>query len=254
MKTSNTPEVIWQNKLSGCTHRLFAFDLDGTAWLPDILVGLNEEFGPIDQATGKKKWLEYDHAYKVAHTMTNGAHLLAEYQDLFAVKSLDEILTWLKANLKLVPNFRQFCAFLRANGITPVAISNGAGQIAEPMLKFLDIEMPVVTNTLVFNGDGTVARLDCLHNEHDAIRKGDLIEHAVQLGYEIVGCAGDSKGDFAMAEATVKHGGIVIAVGNGGLTQWCQEREGKQLSYEGWIQLDDYASAMHKMQQRVGGF
>lgn len=248
---NSTPEAVWQRTLAGCTRRIFAFDLDATVWLPDILVGLNEQFGPIDPATSKKKWLQYDHAYKVAHTMTNGAHLLAEYQDLFAASTMDEILAWLKSNLKLVKNVHEFMQLLRSCGITPVGISNGASQIATPMQKHLGVEMPTVTNTLVFNTDGTVARLDCLHNEHDAIRKGDLIDLAVELGYEVVGCAGDSKGDFTMAEATRKRGGFIIAVGDGGLTQWCKDH--KQLEADQWVQLDDYATAManRSLQQRI---
>ena len=86
-------EAAWRLKLAGLPRKIWATDLDGTVW-GDILVFLNEAFGPVDQATSQKKWLQYDHAYKVAGTMTNGQHLVAEYRDLLAAKSLPELIEW----------------------------------------------------------------------------------------------------------------------------------------------------------------
>jgi phosphoserine phosphatase len=253
MRRPLKPEQVWRNLLKGCTNRIFAFDLDATLWLPDILVGLNEAFGPTDLLTGKKRWLMYDRAYKVTRTMTNGQHLLHEYKDLFELKTLDELIAWLKENLHLVPNAREFMNFLRRQRITPVAITNGAGQIASVMQKHLNVEMPTISNSLVFDDEGKMTGVSWFHNEDDGVRKGDLIELAAQWGFEIVGCAGDSKGDFGMAEATAKHGGLIIAVGFGGLTDWCFENEGQILKPTGWIRLDNYADALSAMQQRLAG-
>src|SRR5690606_16022520 len=143
MKQSSTSQQdAWLNMLAGCSTDLFLLDLDGTVW-GDILVVLNEQFGPVDP-DGEKRWKKHDRAFKVDGTMTNGAHLEAEYRDLLEAKTIDEMITWLKENLQLIPGVKDFLAFLRSMGVTPVAVSNGSLQIAVPMLKFHGVEMPII--------------------------------------------------------------------------------------------------------------
>jgi 2-hydroxy-3-keto-5-methylthiopentenyl-1-phosphate phosphatase len=242
----------WRRVLQLCaTKRIFAFDLDGTIW-QDILVVLNEAFGPVDQATGEKKWREYDRAFKILGTMSNGAHLEAEYRDLLTEKSLGELTDWLKANHELVPGVRDFLKLLSDNGITPVAISNGAFQIAEAMLDHHDLIMPSICNALVMENDEFFG-LDFVHDEHDGIRKGDLIKEAARLGYKVVGCAGDSKGDIGLATETARLGGLVIAVGNHGLSDWLAANQGDVIKAGDWIGVSDFADAISAMKSRIAG-
>jgi 2-hydroxy-3-keto-5-methylthiopentenyl-1-phosphate phosphatase len=236
----------WRQILAGCQTDLALLDLDGTVW-DDLLVVLNEEFGPVEG--GEKKWKQYDRAFKVLCTMTNGAHLEAEYRDLLTAKGLEDIIAWLKINHKLVAGVKEFLAFLRSNNVTPVAISNGAYEIADAMLAHHGVTMPRVCNSLVFE-DGKFVRMDFFHNEHDGIRKGDLVKAAVEAGHRIVCCGGDSKGDISLVEETVKAGGLAIAVGNHGLSAWCEQNLPNPDTY---VCITDYAEAMQAVQQRIGG-
>jgi len=240
----------WRNVLAGCSGKVFFFDLDGTVW-DDILVVLNEVFGPVDDTTGEKKWKQYDRAFKVLNTMTNGAHLEAEYRDLLTKKTIGELIAWLKANHRLVPGIKDFLKLLADNDITAVAISNGAYEIADEMLHHHDIVMPRVCNSLVME-DGRFTRLAFFHDEHEGIRKGDLVDMAVELGYEVVGCAGDSKGDVGLYTQTVKAGGIVIAVNNHGLSTYLAENADK-FDVNNWLSVSDYADAIGAIRSRVAG-
>lgn len=244
-------KTSWRQVLAGCHSSLFLLDLDGTIW-GDILVVLNEQFGPVD-ADGVKVWKRYDRAFKVDGTMTNGAHLEAEYRDLLEAKTLNELIDWLKANHLLIPGVKDFLKTLAASGVSPVAISNGSRQIAEPMLVHHGVQMPLVANSLKFADDGSFARLEFVHNEDDGVRKGDLVTAAAELGYRIIGCAGDSKGDICMAEATAKAGGLVLACGPGGLSDWCRTNEGKLVGSNDWLEFEDYGSVAHALQARIGG-
>ncbi len=251
MNTPSAWQKSWRNVLAGCsTRRLFLFDLDGTVW-DDILVILNEQFGPVDDS-GEKRWRSYDRAFKIDGTMTNGAHLDAEYRDLLTAKTLSELQLWLRSNHKLIAGIKPFLELLNSMGVTAVAASNGSHEIADPMLEFHGITMPRVCNRLVFDGDKFV-RMEFFHDENDGIRKGDLVKLAHEDGYEIVGCAGDSKGDVGLAQETAKLGGFILAVGQGGLDRWCIENEGKLVSPGGWLDVRDYAQAMQAMQTRLAG-
>ncbi|MBZ0186171.1 MAG: haloacid dehalogenase-like hydrolase, partial [Candidatus Obscuribacterales bacterium] len=165
--------------------------------------------------------------------------------------SLDELTDWLKANHRLIPGVKDFLTTLAANGVSPVAISNGSRQIAEPMLVHHGVEMPMVANSLEFSDDGSFAKLEFVHNENDGVRKGDLVSAAAQWGYRIVGCAGDSKGDICMAEATAKAGGLVLACEPGGLSDWCQANEGKSVGVADWLEFEDYAKVIRAVQARI---
>jgi len=241
--------IAWRNLLALCTTRLFLLDLDGTVW-DDLLVILNEAFGPIDASTGEKKWKQYDRAFKVLNTMTNGAHLEAEYRDLFTEKTLAEIHAWLKANHRLIPGIKAFLRLLAENKITAIAITNGGIEIAGEMLKHHGLEMPVMSNSLVFEG-GKFVRMDFLHDENVGIDKGRLVVAAREFGYEIVGCAGDSKGDITLAEETARAGGIIVAVGTHGLSAWLAENEGNGLiTSHNWLSVSDYADASEAVTSR----
>ena len=250
--TSTSQQDAWLKMLAGCSTDLFLLDLDGTVW-GDILVVLNEQFGPVDP-DGEKRWKKHDRAFKVDGTMTNGAHLEAEYRDLLEAKTIDEMIAWLKENHKLVPGVKDFLAFLRSMGVTPVAVSNGSLQIAVPMLKFHGVEMPIIANSLRFSDDGVFEAMEFVHNEDDGVRKGELAEIAAANGYRVIGCAGDSKGDVCMAEATAKLGGLVLACGDGGLTAWCEQNEGNIVSAGSWLTYDDFGQVTRAVQARLGGF
>lgn len=239
----------WQDVLSACGTDVFLLDLDGTVW-GDILVILNEQFGPVDD--GEKRWRKHDRAFKIDGTMTNGEHLEAEYKDLMEEKDLPELLDWLKANHDLIPGVKKFLAFLESMNITPIAVSNGSIEIAAPMLEHHGIPMHLCANTLVFGDDG-FEQMQFVHNEHDGVRKGDLAREAAAHGKRVIGCAGDSKGDICLAEATAELGGLVLACGEDGLSAWCEENEGKAVSANGWISFTDYAQVMQAVQARVGG-
>lgn len=240
--------AAWLEVLARCKKRIFLFDLDGTVW-DDILVVLNEAFGPLDDA-GEKKWKQYDRAFKVLGTMTNGAHLEAEYRDLLTEKTLEDLISWLKANHRLVPGIKDFLKLLADNEVTAVAVSNGAYQIADEMFVHHGIEMPRVCNSLVMDGD-TFTALDFFHDEHEGIRKGDLVALAAEMGYEVIGCAGDSKGDISLATDTAKVGGVVVAVNNHGLSTWCSENEGLVGGSNGWIGVHDYVHATEAVKIRL---
>jgi 2-hydroxy-3-keto-5-methylthiopentenyl-1-phosphate phosphatase len=240
---------IWVELLSKCKKRVFLFDLDGTVW-DDLLVVLNEAFGPVD-ANGEKVWKQYDRAFKVLGTMTNGAHLEAEYRDLLTEKTLGEIHDWLKVNHRLVPGIKEFLKLLADNDTTAIAVSNGAYQIADLMLAHHDVVMPRVCNSLVMD-EGKFVALDFFHDEHEGIRKGDLATKAAELGHIVVGCAGDSKGDLSLAVDTAKLGGIVLAVNNNGLSAWCEANEDQVGGPNGWLHVMDYVDAIPVVANRLG--
>ena len=237
-------EAAWRKTLAGCPRRIAITDLDGTCW-DDILVVLNEQFGPIDPGTQQKRWRTYDHAYKVAGTMTNGAHLVAEYKDLLAVKTLPELVDWAKNNIPLIPGMHDFVQLMTGAGCGIVAVSNGARQIAEPKIAHHGLPFPLMSNW--FEGD----ELKFVHDEHVGIDKGVLVEKAVEWGYEVVCFSGDAKGDIKGAEATAKHGGLVLACGNAGLQSWCQSN----LMPEQWKPYTDFRQVVGcvELQSRIGG-
>ncbi len=243
-KTTKTRawQDAWREKLARCHKRLWLKDLDGTCW-GDILVVLNEAFGPLDE-TGEKRWKRYDRAFKIEGTMTNGAHLEAEYRDLLAAKSLSELIAWLKDNHRLVPGIKEFMARLAANQISPVCISNGACEIAHEMMSYHGIEMPGVCNSLLFTEAGEFDRMDFFHDEHVGIDKGELVKLAVELGYEVVGCSGDSKGDISLVTETARVDGITLSIGTHGLTDWIRTNEGILVPKHTWFGVSDYTEAL----------
>lgn len=242
---ATTSAEVWRQILAGCGTDIALFDLDDTLW-QDLLVLLNEVFGPVD-AAGVKLWRTYDAAFKQHGTMTNGQHLEAEYRDLFNARGLAEIDAWLRGNHKLIKGAREFLTFLRSNNITPVAVSNGGYAIADSMIAHHGLALPRVCNSLVFE-DGKFVRMDFFHNEDDGVRKGDLVKAAVEAGHRIICCAGDSKGDIGLAQETAKAGGFVFAVGNHGLADWC----GKNLKNPDiWSVIEDWTGADAVIQARI---
>lgn len=244
--TSNTFdwEAEWRRTLAGLPTKLWFTDLDGTVW-EDILVCLNDKFGPVDPITQQKKWLQYDHAYKVAGTMTNGAHLVAEYQDLFAEHTLDELVAWVKANVPLISGLPEFVGMMAPANVGIVAISNGARQLAQPKLEHHNLPFRLISNWF----EGTTLKF--VHDEHVGIDKGVLIQRAREWGHEVVGFSGDAKGDILGAGVTARLGGLVAACGEGGLADWCR----KNLKPEQWVQYDDFRTLIrHRdLQARIGG-
>ena len=55
-------------------------------------------------------------------------------QDLLAEHTLEELVAWVKANVQLIPGTPEFVKLMSDSEVSIVAISNGARQIAEPML------------------------------------------------------------------------------------------------------------------------
>lgn len=236
----------WNKVLQGASTKLFFFDFDGTIW-DDILVVLNEQFGPINEATGKKLWLEYDHAFKVAQTMTNGAHLSAEYADLLVHHTVDELISWLTVNHKLIPGVHEFMRQLKSMNVTPVGITNGAGVIASAMLAHHGIDMRFVSNELVFNE--STASLQFFHNENDGIDKGLLVRQANVLGHQVMGFAGDSRGDIKGAQAANELGGLVLAYAGCGLADYCRDN----FACDRWISYTDFQEVMQPLQASMMG-
>lgn len=249
---SENPSVTrWRTMLGGLPFKkIFAFDLDGTVLEPDTLVGLNEAFGPHAE-DGAKRWLEYDRAFKVHGTMTNAEHLQAEYRDLFEVTTLDIMLQWLKNNIRLVAGSKPFLDFLASQEVAAVGISNGVEQIGPVLLNLLDIPMPVACHKLVLDDKQALVNIDWYHDARDGIRKGELISLAEEWGYEIVGCAGDGKGDIDMARATAERGGLILARENTDLARWCQAAAMSQTGGS-WVTYDDFRDVLAVVQAQLG--
>jgi 2-hydroxy-3-keto-5-methylthiopentenyl-1-phosphate phosphatase len=237
-------KALWAQTLAGLPKKLWITDIDGTLY-GDTLVCLNEALGPINPATGRKKWLDYDHAYKVAGTMTNGEHLIAEFQDLFATHTLDELVAWVKENVALIPGTPEFIAMLQNAGVGVVCISNGARQIHEPKLAHHNLPVRLIANWF----EGNTLRF--VHDENVGIDKGQLVDLAAEMGFEIVGFSGDAKGDIKGAESTARLGGLVLACGDAGLADWCR----KNLDDDQWRLYTEFHSVMQlrQLQSRIGG-
>lgn len=242
----------WEALLKGQLERLpnnvkrsrliLASDLDGTWWF-DILVELLKAFGTIDPATQQKRWLEYDRAYKVLGTMTNGQHLVAEYKDLFSQRSLAELVDYAQKQIPLIGGAEDLAKFLASMDVGVLAVSNGARQIAEAKLAHHKLNFPLVSNW--FEGD----ELKFVHDEHVGIDKGVIVNKLAEWGWQVVGFCGDAKGDIAGAEATHKLGGFVFACGHGGLYDWCA----RNLSANSWSNYKDMRAVVPVLQQRLAG-
>ncbi len=240
--------ATWRKVLAQANTKIVCLDFDGTIW-SDILVELNEKFGPTDEVTGEKIWHRYDHAFKVAKTMTNGDHLQAEYDDIFATKSLAQVIAYLESQHKLIDGVVDFLAFLKRSNITPIGITNGASQIAEAMLKHHGIDMLFVGNKLVQFPNRPLPTLEFFHDGDNGIDKGRLLREASDLGHQVVAFAGDSRGDISGAVECAKLGGLVLASGaNGGLAQFCASNlpGGSYVTYETFD-----AKLMQVIQQRL---
>ena len=224
------------------SRKLLATDLDGTWWL-DILVELLKEFGTVDPTTQQKRWLEYDRAYKVLGTMTNGQHLVAEYKDLFSQRKLEDLVAYAKTQIPLIPGAEAFARFLDSMDIGVLAISNGARQIAGPKLEHHKLNFPLVSNW--FEGD----ELKFVHDEHVGIDKGVIVNKLAEWGWTVVGFCGDAKGDIAGANAVHKLGGLVFACGHGGLEDWCA----RSLPVDSYVQYNDFSTVTAALQSRLCG-
>lgn len=253
-------------------NRLHLTDFDGTVY-EDILVLANEALGPVDPVSGGKRWKLYDRAFKAAEGalidpqrtviparatvkgdrmfMTNGAHLEAEYVDLFAVMrekyagedSLTKLAEWVCANVGLIAGAKRFIDDLDGLGIASVGVTNGAWQLAEALLAAHDVSMPFMGN--FFDGE----QFKCVHGDDVGVDKARLVEIAHESGFQIVSCAGDSKGDIGLCEATAKVGGLVIVRGEeGGLAAWAEQH----LKMNQWLLVESYdTEALRAVQQRI---
>jgi phosphoserine phosphatase len=243
-------------------NRLHLTDFDGTKY-GDILVQANEALGPIDEVSGQKRWRLYDAAFKnpegalivpgrtvIPATaratfkgdrmfMTNGAHLEAEFDDLFEAmraqypgeEPLPKLAAWAAANVPLIPGAREFVSSLESMNIASVGITNGAWQLAEALLSHHGLDIPFMGN--YFEGE----KFTSVHDEDKGVDKAALVEMAAEMGFQVVSCAGDSKGDIGLCTATAKLGGLVIVRGrNGGLADWAE----KNLKLNQWVLVESY--------------
>lgn len=233
-----------QRILADSHKRIFLFDLDGTVW-GDILSVLSEQFGSVD-TDGVKRWRRIEHAYKVAGTMSNGDHLEALFRDLFDRHSKEDLLGWLEKHHRLMKNIQRFLAMLKMFNVSPVAFSNGASEFASSMLAHHKIAMPVIANSLIFDKEGKYTGMKFIHDRDEGVRKGVLVQSARDLGYRIIGCAGDSKGDVDMAEETLKsQGAVVISYGDGILNDWCKTQASDKtrcLNITDWARAELFVS------------
>lgn len=247
--TNHVPAWLakWQRTLAPCHKVLFTFDLDGTVW-PDILSVSSEHFGSVDP-DGVKRWRRIEHAYKVAGAMSNGDHLEALFADIFERHTMNDMIEWLQKTHRLLPNFKRFLKLLEMFNVSPVGISNGASQIASRMLTFHGIEMPVIANPLAFDKDGKFTGMDFVHDREEGVRKGLMVKAARDLGYRVIGCAGDSKGDIDMADETLKvPGTVVISYDKGILNDWCKARTSDA---DRCLNITDWARAELFMTKRL---
>jgi len=271
-------EQAWRDVLhtvsSRGIHRLHLTDFDGTKY-DDILVRTNEAIGPCDPISGAKLWTMYDRAFKDPQGalidptsttlpkrssikgdrmfMTNGAHLEAEYRDLFDVmrklhpqdEPLAKLAEWICANVGLIEGAVKFVDDLDSLGIATLGITNGAWQIAERLLAHHGMNIPFMGN--YFEGE----EFKCVHGEDVGVDKARLVEIAHESGFEIVSCAGDSKGDIGLCSATAKLGGLVIVRGSeGGLEKWAMEH----LNFNQWLMVESYGKeVLAAVQQRIAG-
>ena len=269
-------ESCWRTILGALSQRgirrLHLTDFDGTKY-EDILVQANEALGPIDPVTGGKRWRIYDAAFKNADGiivpngmvipdratirgdkmyMSNGAHLDAEYRDLMAaMRSLhpdadpiEKLCQWVCANVGLIPGATAFVDSLTRLDIATVGITNGAWQIAEALLAHHGLDIPFLGN--YFHDGG----FRCVHGDDIGVDKARLVDIAAESGFQVVSCAGDSKGDIGLCKATVKAGGLVIVRGTeGGLAAWASEN----LKDNQWVLVEDYVGteALSAVQQRI---
>jgi hypothetical protein len=259
-------EQCWREMLSALAQQGIRFlhltDFDGTKY-QDILVQANEALGPVDEVSGEKRWRLYDRAFKSADGclivpgktvipsratvngdrmfMTNGAHLDEEYRDLIdAMRAaypdadpLEKLAEWVSSNVGAIPGAADFVVKLRKLGIASVGITNGAWQLAEAMLAKHGMEMPFMGN---YFDNGA---FKCVHGDDIGVDKARLVEIAHEMGFRIVSCAGDSKGDIGLCTATAKHGGLVIVRGTeGGLADWAT----KNLRDNQWLLVEDYTT------------
>jgi hypothetical protein len=269
-------EQCWRETLNAIRasgiNKLHLTDFDGTKY-DDVLVQANEVHGPIDPVTGGKRWRIYDGAFKNADGvkvpngmvlpdratlrgdrmyMSNGAHLDAEYRDLMAAMrklhpdadSLEKLIEWVCANIPLIPGAASFVDSLTQLGIASVGITNGAYQIAEALLVHNGLDIPFMGNYF-HNGS-----FRCVHGDDVGVDKARLVEIAHEMGFHVVSCAGDSKGDIGLSTATAKVGGLVIVRGSeGGLASWATQN----LKDNQWVLVEDYVGkeALHAVQQRI---
>ena len=267
-------EQCWRDTLNairanGIT-KLHLTDFDGTKY-DDVLVQANEALGPIDPVTGGKRWRIYDGAFKNPDGikvpngmvlpdratlrgdrmyMSNGGHLDAEYRDLMAAMRnlhpdadpLEKLIEWVCANIPFIPGAASFVDNLEQLGIATVGITNGAYQIAEALLVHNGLDIPFMGN--YFHNGG----FRCVHGDDVGVDKARLVEIAHDMGFQIVSCAGDSKGDIGLSTATAKVGGLVIVRGSeGGLASWATHN----LQENQWVLVEDYVdgealSAVHE--------
>jgi phosphoserine phosphatase len=270
-------EQCWRDTLTTIgargINKLHLTDFDGTKY-EDVLVQANEALGPVDPVTGGKRWRIYDAAFKNADGvrvpnglvlpdrailrgdrmyMSNGAHLDAEYRDLMAAMRklhadadpLEKLIEWVCANIPLIPGAASFVDSLTQNGIASVGITNGAYQIAEALLVHNGLDVPFMGNYFQDGG------FRCVHGDDVGVDKARLVEIAHEMGFRVVSCAGDSKGDIGLSTATAKVGGLVIVRGSeGGLAAWAREN----LQDNQWVLVEDYVGneALSAVLQRIG--
>jgi hypothetical protein len=269
-------EQCWRDMLNAValsgTRKLHLTDFDGTKY-DDILVQANEALGPVDSVTNEKRWRLYDRAFKNSDGvvipaglvipdratitgdrmyMSNGGHLDAEYRDLMAAMRsmhpdadpIDKLAEWVCANVKLISGATKFVDSLTRLDIATVGITNGAWQIAEALLTHNGLDIPFMGN--YFHDGG----FRCVHGDDVGVDKARLVEIAHEMGFQIVSCAGDSKGDIGLCTATAKFGGLVIVRGSeGGLAAWATQN----LKDNQWVLVEDYdgQEAISAVQQRI---
>jgi phosphoglycolate phosphatase-like HAD superfamily hydrolase len=232
-------EGYWRSLLADLgTNRAIFVDFDDTAW-DDILMALNVAFSPVDPETGEQRWKQYHAAFRGKGAIINGVfrklnvgeHAQVAYGDLLQHRSLSELVSFAQDKVRLIGGFKDFVRYLRRRGIAVVGISHGVWQPAQGLIDRHGLDIPFIANW-VEDGAGVV-----LADETPAgVDKARLARLAIQLGYELVACAGDSFGDAGMAQVTSNAGGLVIARGDGGLAAWCKDN----VPARQWVLVEAY--------------
>lgn len=228
----------WQDLLAGLsTKRVLLTDFDQTVW-EDVLHKLNLAFSPLDPDTGDQRWKLYHQAFRgggatingVLEILNAGQHCQRAYRDLLEQTSLSRLVSYAQQNVPLIGGFKQFTESLQPLGVQLVGISHGIWQPAMALLDHHRLRIPFIANWVE---NGAVMLAD---ESEGGLDKARLAQLTVELGYELVACAGDSAGDIGMATVTRNAGGLIIACGDLELAAWCR----RNVQSDQWILVETY--------------
>lgn len=235
------------DRCPGAVRKLFFLDLDGTVWTDIIhllceVFGLKEDLRQLEERLSARQ-------INVCRYLTDVFRMILSVKKT-ARRSRRAVNDCLRKEHKLLPGIREFIGMLESEGVTPVGVSNGVNPLALEMFTMHDIEFGFAANALELESDGSVSRVRCFHDEERGVNKPALVRQAAEWGCQVVGCAGD-EWDIGMAEATLEHRAMVLAVGDGQLSRWCRQNEGKALAPELWRFVDDYRMVLPAVQSFI---